>query len=131
METENDTKTKENLSTRDESGVDDRRLVRFRYRGQAWTAEKNPNSICNLIYRNTESKRDGMSWSAPTEEMAEIQWKILHCNYVPTRKELMAMSSVISSFRELLNRDAKRQRAIATSMQKVLEANGLDQPREE
>ena len=123
MKTEDESKTETAPETPDESGVDDRRLVRFRYEGKTWTAEKNPHSICNVIYRNTESDRDGMSWSAPTEEMGELQWKILHCNYVPNRKELMAMSSVISSFQELLNRDAKRQRAIATSMQKVLEAN--------
>jgi hypothetical protein len=123
MKTESDVKKSLTTSDSERVGVDDRRLVRFRYEGKTWTAEKNLHSICNVIYRNTESDRDGMSWSAPTEEMAELQWKILHCNYVPNRKELMAMSSVISSFRELLNRDAKRQRAIATSMQKVLEAN--------
>lgn len=102
------------------AGVPLDRLVRLSYDGVAWTAEKLPTSICHVIFRNTANPSDGMTWSAPTKEMSELAWKIYHTNYEPTREELYGMLSVIESFRTLLHKPAKRQRAIAKALREVL-----------
>ena len=54
-----------------------------------------------------------MTWAVPDENMQDCAWRIYHADYTPTRAELLAMLSVLDSYRSLLCMSAKRQRAIA------------------
>ncbi len=103
--------------------------VRFSYEGKPWTAERNYGSMCSVTYRNPADDRDGMAWSAPTEEIGSLQWRILHFDYQPTRTEMLGLLSVIDSFRSLLFKEAKQLRVIAKSLRDVLEAE--ERPAEE
>lgn len=106
-------------------GISVPHVVRFVYEGVEWTAERLKNSRCHVHCKNTAKAGDGMMWSVPSEEMAELAWRIYHAGYEPTREDLFLMLSVIDSFRSLLQKPVRRQRVIARVLLAILRAGKL------
>lgn len=104
-----------------------RQLVRLEYEGKPWTAERLKDSSY-IHFKNEANPRDGMMWSVPDDNMADLAWRIYHANYTPTREELFGMLSVIDSYRSLLTKTAKRQRSLARALLQFILPNGCALP---
>jgi hypothetical protein len=103
------------------------RLVRLEYEGKPWTAERLKTSSY-VHFKNAANPNDGMMWAVPDENMGNLAWRIYHANYTPTREELLGMLSVIDSYRSLLAKPAKRQRALARVLLQFILPNSPDNP---
>lgn len=90
--------------------------IKLVYEGQSWSAARMKGTLCHFSFTNNDKLGDRMTWAVPTPEMAELAWRIYYAKHQPTREELYAMLSVIDSFRSLLEKDAKSQRALAKAL---------------
>lgn len=93
------------------------------YEGTPWTAELLHSSDCHIHFKNPANPTDGMTWSAPTESMSDLAWRIYHTNYEPTRAELFSLLAVVDSFRSIIFKDHKRRYALLGAFREILKAD--------
>jgi len=130
MNQETNPEAAETVQTTNVPAVDLPRLVRFEYEDKPWTAER-LKMASYVHFKNAANPNDGMMWAVPDEKMSNLAWRIYHANYTPTRDELLGMLSVIDSYRSLLTKPAKRQRALARALLQFILPNAIGETRAE
>lgn len=88
------------------------------YGGQSWEFEVLPGQV-NI---KAEHKGDIMVFSAPTRRATEIERKIRFGFGSLSPEELMACASIIGTFRELMYKPAKKQRAVMVALRRCIDA---------
>lgn len=92
----------------------------FIYNGEPWTAARIKSS-CYVLCRSVNRPEDSMTWSVPDDSMLELDWHIRRDpRHNPSREEVFRMLSVIDSYRSILGRPAKEQRALARVLKEFI-----------
>lgn len=101
--------------------VEEESKIGFQFEGTKWYAERLPNSLAIIKFSRTNEPRDRMAWSAPTPELNDLLWSMIHLEMDLNRQEKYTLVSVIQSFGELLYRPQKQQVALLKAMREAIE----------
>ena len=60
---------------------------------------------------------DGMCWPAPSENLAEVEWRARH-HATPSKNDLMVMASVCAAYQELIRLPLRQRDKIIKELRK-------------